>query len=69
VLISNVRPPPGELPTILHERLFQGRVQARGGFVEEQQQRLGQQLYGDADPLTLPPRKAIGTHLSALLQL
>jgi hypothetical protein len=42
-----------EVAQLLHDRLVQARVKPRGGFVQEQQGRLGQQFLGHVDPLQL----------------
>ena len=50
----------GQVPHLLHDRLVQARVQARGRLVQEQQRRLGQQLLRHVDPLELAAGQPVG---------
>ena len=42
-----------QLGHLLHDRLVQAGIQARGGLVQEEQRRLGQQFQRDVDPFLL----------------
>ena len=42
-----------------HDSAVQRRIQSRGGFVEHQQRRAGQQLQGDRHAFPLPARQLI----------